>query len=236
MKTEKPILLTDVNEFITCVICKGYLIDATTITECLHTFCKKCIVEYLEDSNHCPRCDIELHHSYPLQQISHDRTLQSIVYKLVANLEKNEIQRQIDFYKEKNLEFPAQLKEKIEQSNLFSEFSSAKANTTNEPPKENGSTDYHRTEEPMSLILEPMEGLESLNHKYVICSCNTTITTVKKYIASKLYSNKDLYKEIDIVFNDEIVSGKDHTLKFVLFTSGNIQQPMMLYFRPKVTF
>jgi hypothetical protein len=28
---------TDVNEFITCVICKGYLIDATTITECLHT-------------------------------------------------------------------------------------------------------------------------------------------------------------------------------------------------------
>jgi hypothetical protein len=40
MKTEKTILLTDVNDFITCVICKGYLIDATTITECLHT-CKK---------------------------------------------------------------------------------------------------------------------------------------------------------------------------------------------------
>ena len=37
MKTEKPILLADVNDFITCVICKGYLIDATTITECLHT-------------------------------------------------------------------------------------------------------------------------------------------------------------------------------------------------------
>ena len=64
---------------------------------------------------------------------------------------------------------------------------------------------------------------QGLKHKYVICSCNTTITTVKKYIASKIYSNKDLYKEIDIVYNDEIVSGKDHTLKFVLFTSGKIQ-------------
>ena len=61
------------------------------------------------------------------------------------------------------MEFPAQLKEKIEQSNLFSEFSSAKTNislSSSEPPKENGSSDYHRTEEPMSLVLEPMEGLE----------------------------------------------------------------------------
>lgn len=39
MKSDKKILLTDVNSFITCVLCKGYLIDATTITECLHT-CK----------------------------------------------------------------------------------------------------------------------------------------------------------------------------------------------------
>ena len=38
MKIEKQrVKLTDVNEFITCVLCKGYLIDATRITECLHT-------------------------------------------------------------------------------------------------------------------------------------------------------------------------------------------------------
>ena len=36
---KRKILLKEVNEFITCVLCKGYLIDATTITECLHT-CK----------------------------------------------------------------------------------------------------------------------------------------------------------------------------------------------------
>lgn len=148
------------------------------------------------------------------------------------------------------MEFPALLKEKIEQSNLFgdlfvkeqtnvkisSETSNETSATQTSQAKENGTPDYHRADEPMSIILEPLEGLESLKNKYIICSCNTTITTVKKYIASKIYSNKDLYKELDIVFNDEIVSGKDHTLKFVLFTSGKIQQPMMLYFRPKVTF
>ena len=33
------ILLNTVNPYITCNLCKGYLIDATTIVECLHS-CK----------------------------------------------------------------------------------------------------------------------------------------------------------------------------------------------------
>lgn len=33
----KRVLMDDVNSFITCNLCKGYLIDATTIVECLHT-------------------------------------------------------------------------------------------------------------------------------------------------------------------------------------------------------
>lgn len=38
MKQDK-IKLTEINEYLTCYLCKGYLIDATTITECLHS-CK----------------------------------------------------------------------------------------------------------------------------------------------------------------------------------------------------
>ena len=34
---EKPILYKDINGFITCSLCNGYLIDAATIPECLHT-------------------------------------------------------------------------------------------------------------------------------------------------------------------------------------------------------
>ena len=36
---EVEIKLEDINPNITCKICKGYFVDATTITECLHT-CK----------------------------------------------------------------------------------------------------------------------------------------------------------------------------------------------------
>lgn len=36
---EKLIKLKTLNCHITCKICRGYLVDATTVTECLHT-CK----------------------------------------------------------------------------------------------------------------------------------------------------------------------------------------------------
>lgn len=34
---ERRISLKSLNPHITCQICKGYLIDATTVAECLHT-------------------------------------------------------------------------------------------------------------------------------------------------------------------------------------------------------
>ena len=85
---EKRCLLRDLNEMITCKICRGYLIDATTVTECLHTFCKSCIVKHLEDANTCPECEHMIHQSHPLDYIAFDRTMQDLVYKIVPDLEK----------------------------------------------------------------------------------------------------------------------------------------------------
>ncbi|XP_064125649.1 polycomb group RING finger protein 5 isoform X2 [Loxodonta africana] len=38
MATQRKHLVKDFNPYITCYICKGYLIKPTTVTECLHTF------------------------------------------------------------------------------------------------------------------------------------------------------------------------------------------------------
>lgn len=81
--------LRTLNEMITCKICHGYLVDATTVTECLHTFCKSCIVKHLEDSNECPECEDIIHQSHPLDYISYDRTLQDLVYKIVPGKFEN---------------------------------------------------------------------------------------------------------------------------------------------------
>ena len=58
---------------------------------------------------------------------------------------------------------------------------------------------------------------EELPRKFILCSCQSTITQLKKYVALKIFSNPDSYKKLDIVYNDEIL-GKDHTLKFIQAT------------------
>ena len=35
----QQVRVTSLNEHVTCTLCRGYLIDATTVTECLHS-CK----------------------------------------------------------------------------------------------------------------------------------------------------------------------------------------------------
>ena len=56
----KTINLRNLNEHIVCALCLGYYIEATTISECLHTFCKMCIVNYLRTNVFCPVCDVQV--------------------------------------------------------------------------------------------------------------------------------------------------------------------------------
>ncbi|ERL95027.1 hypothetical protein D910_12297 [Dendroctonus ponderosae] len=83
-------LISQLNSCITCGLCKGYFIDATTIIECLHTFCRSCIVRYLNTHKYCPICDVQVHKSKPLLNIRQDKTLQALVYKLVPRLYQGE--------------------------------------------------------------------------------------------------------------------------------------------------
>lgn len=97
---ERLISLSQLNPHISCSICKGYLIDAATITECVHTFCKSCIVKHFEHSNRCPKCNLIVHEAKPLKNLRMDPQLQNIVYKLVAGLEEKEKKQRREFNKE----------------------------------------------------------------------------------------------------------------------------------------
>jgi len=33
----------------TCPLCNGYFVDATTVIDCLHTFCKSCLLKYFDE-------------------------------------------------------------------------------------------------------------------------------------------------------------------------------------------
>ncbi|XP_074532074.1 polycomb group RING finger protein 6 [Halichoeres trimaculatus] len=103
---EPQLPLNQFYPYIRCALCCGFLIDATTITECLHSFCKSCIVKHFFSSTRCPTCSIVVHETQPLYSVRPDRQLQDIVYKMVPSLEESERKQMISFYKSRGLEMP----------------------------------------------------------------------------------------------------------------------------------
>lgn len=69
------------NQHLVCTLCMGYFNDACTIIECLHTFCRACIMRHFRESSMCPQCELSLG-TNPRDLVRTDRTLQSIVDKV----------------------------------------------------------------------------------------------------------------------------------------------------------
>ncbi|XP_077864694.1 polycomb group RING finger protein 6-like [Saccoglossus kowalevskii] len=176
--------LIDINQYITCQLCGGYLVDATTITECLHTFCKSCIVKYLETSILCPTCDVKIHETWPYYSIRLDRTMQDIVHKLLPQTEKEEKRRQGIFYKERGMPWP--------------------------PPEPKPVAIPSIEESCVSFILEFIgassdfcENIKTLEKKFIRVSNRATVKHVQLFLIKKL--DLDRRYEVDIICNDEIM-------------------------------
>uniref|UniRef100_A0A2P2KMH0 Uncharacterized protein MANES_09G151900 n=1 Tax=Rhizophora mucronata TaxID=61149 RepID=A0A2P2KMH0_RHIMU len=67
----------------TCPLCNKLLNDATTISLCLHTFCRRCIYEKLsdEEADFCPVCHIDLG-CLPVEKLRPDHNLEDIRAKI----------------------------------------------------------------------------------------------------------------------------------------------------------
>uniref|UniRef100_A0A7N1A4U0 RING-type domain-containing protein n=1 Tax=Kalanchoe fedtschenkoi TaxID=63787 RepID=A0A7N1A4U0_KALFE len=64
---------------LSCSICRGTLNEATTVSVCLHSFCKSCITKKIveEDVSNCPQCNTYLGGD-PLEKLRVDNSLQKI--------------------------------------------------------------------------------------------------------------------------------------------------------------
>ncbi|XP_012569352.1 E3 ubiquitin protein ligase DRIP2-like isoform X3 [Cicer arietinum] len=67
----------------TCPLCNNLFKQATTISECLHTFCRKCIYDKItdEDLECCPVCNIDLG-CVPLEKLRPDHSKQDVRSKI----------------------------------------------------------------------------------------------------------------------------------------------------------
>ncbi|KAG6582350.1 E3 ubiquitin protein ligase DRIP2, partial [Cucurbita argyrosperma subsp. sororia] len=64
---------------LTCPLCNNLFTDATTISECLHTFCRDCIYEKIteEELEGCPVCNTNLG-GVPLEKLRADHTMDDL--------------------------------------------------------------------------------------------------------------------------------------------------------------
>ncbi|CAH0384867.1 unnamed protein product [Bemisia tabaci] len=167
----QKVAVREMNPHLICTLCGGYFIDATTIIECLHSFCKSCIVKHLETSKYCPICDVQVHKTRPLENIRPDHILQEIVYKLVPGLYQNEMRCRREFYRKNGENVPASHEAKGEISDECSIFF---------------------PEESIMLSLEyNNDGNPSNSHesscgkRYLQCPAAVTILHLQKLIRSK---------------------------------------------------
>ncbi|XP_065863174.1 E3 ubiquitin protein ligase DRIP2-like isoform X2 [Euphorbia lathyris] len=71
---------------ITCPLCNKFFRDATTISECLHSFCRKCIYQKINDEEYdtCPVCNINLG-CLPLEKLRADNSLEDLKTKIFSS-------------------------------------------------------------------------------------------------------------------------------------------------------
>ncbi|NXG46714.1 PCGF1 protein, partial [Psilopogon haemacephalus] len=175
--------MKELNEHIVCCLCAGYFIDATTITECLHTFCKSCIVKYLQTSKYCPMCNTKIHETQPLLNLKLDRVMQDIVYKLVPGLQESEEKRIREFYQSRGLDRVTQPSSEDTVGGdpmglPYSTFDHSRAH-------------YFRYDEHVSLCLEKQSSSKDkskavLQQKYVRCSVRAQIRHLRRVLCHRL--------------------------------------------------
>lgn len=223
---DKVVEIRDINPHIVCSLCAGYFIDATTITECLHTFCRRCIVKYLQVSKYCPTCNLKVHETQPLVSLRLDRTMQDIVFKVVPNLLEDEEAKEKAFYEERGIPVP---KKQTEDSDSEEEVS----------PTMNDLTEYrnsYKDDELVSLCLRPYSSLDNtmgdlphLPRQYVRCSHRALVSHLEKLMRKKLNIPND--GQLQLLCNDEVVDPLS-SMKFLWISHWRRKEaPMNLYYR-----
>lgn len=222
-----------VNPLLTCPLCHGYYRDATTINECLHTFCYVCLMQALGEQQptgsgvfKCPRCKLVL--GCDLRScLRSDRALQGLADKL----------------------FPPVSASATANDSLSAASSSSSSSSSAAPSSSAGAAEAARSLDSLdeiTFILQADTGfgvpntLPQLPKPFIRCSAEASIVNIKKFIIQKLKPiiaanpafRIEATDDLDILLGGEIL-GAEYTLKFIRRTRWHDEQSdMIMTYRP----
>uniref|UniRef100_A0A5S6QHF4 RING-type domain-containing protein n=1 Tax=Trichuris muris TaxID=70415 RepID=A0A5S6QHF4_TRIMR len=84
------ILLQELIPLLLCRICNGFLVDAVSLLDCNHSFCRSCFLDYIKKKENCPVCGNFLNKNKLETCFKNDGMLQMMVYKCIPALQMAE--------------------------------------------------------------------------------------------------------------------------------------------------
>ncbi|XP_054713864.1 mucin-2-like [Uloborus diversus] len=223
MQRARRLPVSALNPHFTCVLCEGYIIDATTITECVHSFCRTCIVRYLEHNKYCPVCDAQVHETKPLQGIRFDQTLQDIVYKLIPGLYQNEMQRRKQFY--------AEHPEAAVHCTSEERGEGAEQKFFYSPDETISLTLEHRSGSKDGVVDESSEtppGEKNATTRHLNCPAALAVSQLKKFISMK-FSLPHTY-QVEIMYADHVLRDDDTLMDIAYIYAWKRAGPMKFHY------
>jgi hypothetical protein len=211
-----------------CSICSGYFIDAHTITECLHTFCRRCLPRPLK---FCPKCGISLS-AGQTNGVKPDRSVQLLVDKFFPQFAANEEVEKIAFYSKQGI------KRKIREINATAKDVSSTAGPSKKCAGDEAAGSKSKAPVPamrprdkeVCFQLLPSTGskLKPLGKPYLRTSGQLRTIHLKKYLVKKLDLGE--HSQIEILLKGEVV-GSEHNLTFIRRTRWFEENHLTLHYR-----
>ncbi|XP_055690903.1 protein suppressor 2 of zeste isoform X2 [Lutzomyia longipalpis] len=234
----------DFNSLITCTVCHGYIIEATTITDCMHTFCRSCILKQLEKTNFCPTCS---HKPVTVASLRPDRILKQLIYKLVPGLYQSECQRVAEFHggtlvgklSANRRRFSGLMGIPSPEGKASDDDINHNISGKNSDSEYTDDADFFYPEEPISLSMEyHPEVVASLNNqkstippiRYLQCPAAVTVWHLQRFITTKFDLNPSTMI-VEIIYEDEVLP-RDFSLMDVAYCyNWKRVAPMRFYYR-----
>ncbi|XP_032794297.2 uncharacterized protein LOC116930951 [Daphnia magna] len=216
----------DVNCHLICTVCQGYLVDATTITECLHSFCRSCVVPHVAEFHQCPSCSVPLSTTKPFSQLRRDYTLQSIVYKMIPRLARNELERRRKFRLERSDATTMADDNKTEECYLQSFFA----------PNDPISMSLEYAEPNCEFGLRANLGKDgpetgSQHRRFFRCPADLPIGHLVKFLRNKFNVTDPATHKLEILYNGRPLAPEYKLSDVAYIFSWKEREPLRLWYR-----
>lgn len=215
---------SELNELLTCSLCSGFYRDAHTILECMHTFCKSCVLKHFHNHNirgsiQCPQCNVNLGlYGHLNTKMIYDRDLQAIVDKVYPEYILNEKEEEVQHYKKLKIPLKSAVSGKRERDSADAverekkRPAIAKEETSEEPPVDALKKDRVDTE--FTVKLNPCdqceEGLRLPMLAKRLCKVTMAVRVlkIKKFVHKRLTEAEQQTvqpEDIELIYNGDVL-------------------------------